>query len=263
MVDIEQFYYDELLAEFEKLSKNNRDSIGTIEALNTQFEEIKIELEKYLVSQLKNYFIDNINRTHLERLIKLFIKIETPLKDWTKIVGSNPKENPPKNIMFLNFNYTNTVLNSIRLSGFISKNHHIHIHGSINELNNPIIFGYGDDTDDEFKLLEKFGNNEILRMIKSNYYSNTQYYHNMLKFIDDIDYEIFVVGHSCGLSDRTLLKTIFEHKNCTLIKSFHYNGNEGDFYNRMQISRHFENKVKARERILSYDSICFIPQNSK
>jgi hypothetical protein len=33
--------------------------------------------------------------------------------------------------------------------------------------------------------------------------------------------------HSCGKSDRTLLNSIFEHKNCMTIKSFYYIDEDG------------------------------------
>ena len=35
------------------------------------------------------------------------------------------------------------------------------------------------------------------------------------------------MGHSCGNLDRTLLNTLFEHKNCVPIKPFYYIRKDG------------------------------------
>ena len=67
------------------------------------------------------------------------------------------------------------------------------------------------------------------------------------------------MGHSCGLSDRTLLNTIFEHENCRSIKIYyHEKKNEkgkvtGDNYTEItqNISRHFNNKKLMREKIVN------------
>jgi hypothetical protein len=100
-------------------------------------------------------------------------------------------------------------------------------------------------------------------LIKSFQYPKTDNYHKLLSFIEANDFEVFVVGHSCGLSDRTLLKTIFEHDKCLCIKTFHYKGEEEDFYKRIEISRHFSDKQKMRLRLLPFDQNATIPQNIK
>ena len=40
-------------------------------------------------------------------------------------------------------------------------------------------------------------------------------------------YQIFIFGHSCGISDRTLLIMLFEHDNCASIKVFYHEKYEG------------------------------------
>jgi len=65
-----------------------------------------------------------------------------------------------------------------------------------------------------------------------------------------------IFGHSCGISDRTLLSKIFEHKNCKSIKIFYYNGSEeSDNFNEvyMNLSRHFKEKERMREIVVSKD----------
>lgn len=98
-------------------------------------------------------------------------------------------------------------------------------------------------------------------MIKSFKYPQTNNYHKILGFIEDLDFEVFILGHSCGLSDRTLLKTLFEHSKCRAIQVLHYNGKEEFFNKSIEISRHFENKVMMRERLLPFDPSAKIPQN--
>ena len=67
------------------------------------------------------------------------------------------------------------------------------------------------------------------------------------------------MGHSCGLSDRTLLNTIFEHKYCRSIKVYYYQWKDEetneikDNYTEIiqNISRHFNKKKLMREKIVN------------
>jgi hypothetical protein len=62
------------------------------------------------------------------------------------------------------------------------------------------------------------------------------------------------MGHSCGISDRTLLNTIFEHKNCSSIKIFYHKMEDGtDNYSDVarNISRNFTNKPLMRKRVVN------------
>jgi hypothetical protein len=62
------------------------------------------------------------------------------------------------------------------------------------------------------------------------------------------------MGHSCGLSDRTLLNTLFEHENCVSIKVFYHQETETkDNYSDVvrNISRNFNNKAVMREKVVN------------
>jgi hypothetical protein len=62
------------------------------------------------------------------------------------------------------------------------------------------------------------------------------------------------MGHSCGNSDRTLLNTLFEHKNCVSIKPFYYKKEDGtDNYTEIvqNISRNFVDKKALRDRVVN------------
>ncbi|MDR2888026.1 MAG: hypothetical protein LBV26_08540, partial [Bacteroidales bacterium] len=66
-------------------------------------------------------------------------------------------------------------------------------------------------------------------------------------------------GHSCGNSDRTLLNTIFEHKNCISVKPFYRQWKDKDTdeikNNYMNIykniSRNFNDKKALRDIVVN------------
>jgi hypothetical protein len=70
------------------------------------------------------------------------------------------------------------------------------------------------------------------------------------------------MGHSCGLSDRTMLNTIFEHHNCRSIKVFYYERNGKDNFKEItqNISRHFNKKTLMREKLVDKSLSCPLPQ---
>ena len=128
-----------------------------------------------------------------------------------------------------------------------------HIHG---DLNNPdsIIFGYGDELDEDYKDLLKQSDNECLRNIKSIKYLESGKYRNLLQFIESAPYQVYIMGHSCGNSDRTLLNTLFEHKNCVSIKPYYYQKDDGsDNYLEIaqNICRNFTDMKLMRDRVVN------------
>ena len=96
-----------------------------------------------------------------------------------------------------------------------------HIHGDLTN-SDGIIFGYGDELDDQYKYLKGLNNNEYLRFFKSTRYLEADNYRKMLSFIESAPFQVLIMGHSCGNSDRTLLNTLFEHNNCVSIKPYYY-----------------------------------------
>lgn len=155
----------------------------------------------------------------------------------------------PDNILFVNFNYTNTVDFYLRRNVSFQ----IHIHGDLEKPQN-IIFGYGDEMDKNFTQLQNLNNNECLRKIKSIKYLESDNYRNVLRFIDSSPYQIYIMGHSCGNSDRTLLNTLFEHKNCISIKPYFYQKADGtDNYIEIvqNISRNFTDMKLMRDRVVN------------
>ena len=157
----------------------------------------------------------------------------------------------PDQILFLNFNYTNTADLYIPKGSEFKVNH---IHGELSNDKNPIIFGYGDELDDDYKEIAKLNDNDYLKNIKSIRYLETDNYRKLLSFIDSAPFQIYIMGHSCGNSDRTLLNTLFEHKNCVSIKPFYYEKPDGtDNYIEIvqNISRNFNDMRLMRDRVVN------------
>ncbi len=168
----------------------------------------------------------------------------------------------PNRLMLLNFNYTNTA--DLYLpqtdSNFIIN----HIHG---DLDNPdgIIFGYGDELDEKYLNIVKLNSNEHLRNIKSIKYLESANYRNILSFIESEPYQIFIMGHSCGNSDRTLLNTLFEHKNCVSIKPYYHqqeNGSDNYLDIVQNILRNFTDMKLMRDRVVNKTFCEPLPQHS-
>lgn len=160
----------------------------------------------------------------------------------------------PNRLMLLNFNYTNTADLYIPRGNDYEYWFPInHIHGELKG-NSNIIFGYGDEFDDKYNNIVKLNNNEHLRNIKSIRYLESSNYRTMLSFIESAPYQIYIMGHSCGNSDRTLLNTLFEHKNCVSIKPFYHQKEDGsdNYLDIIQnISRNFTNMKFMRDRVVN------------
>lgn len=167
----------------------------------------------------------------------------------------------PNNTMLLSFNYTGvTDLYSQSCRCYVN-----HIHGDLQE---PckMIFGYGDELDDNYKKFLKQEDNEYLKNVKSIRYLESPNYRNMLQFIDSAPYQIYIMGHSCGNSDRTLLNTLFEHKNCVSIKPYYYQKQEGsDNYMEIvqNICRNFTDMKLMRDRVVNKTFCEPLPQVAK
>jgi hypothetical protein len=200
-----------------------------------------------------------------QRLIQK-IKIKKPLIEIKKLLQSDLANNYfdliPDQTIFLNFNYTFTEKVYSYAREFdqfndtkFTKVKSIHIHGTIDKRdNNPVIFGFGDEIDDDYKSIEKLNNNDYLENIKSINYLETDNYKKLLEYINSENFQIFIFGHSCGISDRTLLNTIFEHENCSSIKLYYHKKSEiNDNYSDIirNLSRNFNDKAKMRDRVVN------------
>ena len=234
-------------------------------SINTK---VKLEHSKLLIDMeglKKNQITINELNEHNRNLISR-IGENDPQKEIRKILLSDSAPNffnlQPEEILFLNFNYTFTEKIYSNHSEFESyhsnrglKKKYIHIHGTTDKYDkNDVIFGFGDEIDEDYKSIENLNNNIYLENIKSIKYLETDNYKQLLEFLNSGDYQIFIFGHSCGISDRTLLSTLFEHKHCASIKPFYHKRDDGtDNYSDIirNISRNFNNKSIMRDKVVN------------
>lgn len=287
-VDIEMCYYQLLKDE----SLRNSLKIFSVKDLNNQFEKVKNLFEYYLKNVVLPFIKLDEDFIKLE-IIDLFIPIAKTNLDYNskyryydylkefdqkyhiqldqineKIINRNSHINEidlPK-LLFLDFNYTNTVdlykdILERRCYPY-SNIDIIKIHGEIDNKSNPINFGFGDEMDSQYKVLENYNDNEYLKNIKSFHYFYNQNYRDLMNWIELGNYQIIIMGHSCGLSDRTLLNTLFEHEKCASIKFFYYKNKTVDNYTDIiqNISRHFNDKKVMRNKIVNKSLTKPLPQ---
>lgn len=288
-VDIENIYYNALISIL--MEEPTYEYLGDIDRLNREFEEIKKLLEHYLTEKVAKKFSFTNTYSDNKSICDLFeykyrdfsseedkrYYLEFPPKFRGIINDFNREFGPIKVLdrsveyenLFLDFNYTPTVSNYVQILNdknhkAFGKSHQIQIHGALSSLNNPINFGFGDEMDDNYRLLETKNDNKYLENIKSFMYLNNSNYKKLLHWLEIDDFQVFIMGHSCGLSDRTLLNTIFEHDNCKSIKLFYYDYGDGtDNFKELSqdISRHFNKKALMRSKVVDKSLSKPLPQD--
>lgn len=245
-VDIENEYYALLIQQTFPNNENSQRLDPMI--LNIQLDHLKTMLIEYLKME---------DKKEVEVIHSIKEKIYRPIKKREIVVeyinNSNdftPEDNTPDNILLLNFNYTKTAEQYLDTGSNVKINY---IHGYLNN-EKSIIFGYGDELDCNFEKLKNLNDNEYLRNMKSIRYLEADNYRKLLEFIDSEPFQICIMGHSCGTSDRTLLNTLFEHKNCVSIKPYYYEKEKGaDNYLELvqNISRNFTDMKLMRDRVVN------------
>ena len=252
-VDIENTYFELLRVIVQTKDVNgkikHKDSIDDI---NNELSHIIFYLKEYLSS------LDiDINNEVTSKYIKHF-NDELDVDDFLEYDKSKQEVSLGLNY-FLNFNYTDSLT---RLLNNYKKYHYLqnHIHGDL--IDSEIIFGFGDEMDSIYKQIEELNDNRYFEHIKSFHYFKTPNQRKLQTFLNSGFYQVFIYGHSCGLSDRVMLNEIFEHENCKSIKIYYYN--DDDFTTKtMEISRHFKSNKEMRKKIVDKSIDCLIPQINK
>lgn len=288
-VDVENEYY-QLLEHYSLETYSSKE----IEKLNNQLQYMQELLTEYLtiINQQETPMIENIRRKIYAPIKKSDISIESTKTLAEYIVWCNKQKNDvwdlklyyyginpitsgyihdiekfksdstscteypkaymlPDRIMLLNFNYTKTARKYLKQDREIFSLNHIH---GVLESPDSIIFGYGDEFEDKYKKLQNLNNNECLTNIKTIRYQESDNYRKVLAFIESAPFQVYIMGHSCGNSDRTLLNTIFEHTNCISIKPYFYQKKDGtDSYIELvqNISRNFTDMKLMRDRVVN------------
>ena len=245
-VDIENEYYA-LLIRYTYPNIDNSLKQESPKILNEQLEHLKIKLIDYLKLEVKKdvNYIPSIK----DKIYRPIKKREIAVANLNYLGNKNSKDVMPNNIMLLNFNYTMTE-EQYKGSGVeVQVNH---IHGCLDKANS-VIFGYGDELDSDFEKLKNLNDNECLRNMKSIRYLEAENYREMLEFIESGPFQVCIMGHSCGNSDRTLLNTLFEHRFCVSVKPYYYKKDGTDNYLELvqNISRSFTDMKLMRDRVVN------------
>lgn len=157
----------------------------------------------------------------------------------------------PDNILVISFNYTDTIdkyIQSLPSSQRFKVNH---IHGDLQNLD-EMIFGYGNEDDKFYKTLLN-SPSEFTTQLKFIRYSYDERYREISEFLNQDTFQVYIMGHSCGESDHSLLNRLFEHKNCVSIKPFYHKMDSGDNAHELitAIHRSFTTKKRALEYVVN------------
>lgn len=238
-VDIEIIFF--------KMLKDSSTKEEAIKKLNKEMHHLKELLKKYLINEYNNIKLANIPLIQ-EQFGQVFKKGEAQPK-------TIKADKEISSTCILNFNYTDTP--DLYLNEFVAGTfEHIKIHGGLDGddiSSQGLVFGFGDELDEDYLKFENMENDELFEHIKSFKYLQFQNYRNLLEFIEGNPFQVHVYGHSLGLSDRTLLNTIFENENCISIKLFYHKWEGGDDYEQktFAISRHFRSKASLRSKVVN------------
>lgn len=266
--DIETMFYDELNI----LLDDNDTTNEEIDKFNSDFQRIIVLLEQYLSIEVNSQ--KEFNKNVFDRISSL-LDLKYKLNDLSieyrnqfpgyikeintslKIVQEGNGDDIITRSLILDFNYTQTAYKYLKNRSDIV---YINIHGILKDEANPMIFGFGDELDENYLKIEKSRLNGVLKYIKSINYLKISNYRDVLSFLELDKFQVFIWGHSCGLTDRTLLNHIFEHNNCVGIKPYFYQryNEETDSYSDnyleivSNIARNFRDKNKLRDRVVNY-----------
>lgn len=245
-VDIENEYYSLLIQE--KMSMDKGIILPNYKELNSHLDILKYKLIEYLKSESEKEttIINEIKDKICRPIMKKEIAVASPLHYDYRTKDANS----PSRIMLLNFNYTKTTEQYIVNENNATINY---IHGRL-DAPESVIFGYGDELDSGYQKLKNQNNNEALRNIKSIRYMESDNYRLVLEFVESAPFQICIMGHSCGNSDRTLLNTLFEHHNCVSVKPYYYVKEDGsDNYLELvqNISRNYTDMKLMRDRVVN------------
>jgi len=250
-VDIENIYYSYLKNSMVpgKRTLNNRP-FPSIEQLNSDLDFLRNKFIEYLKAECDDFKCDLSESPYL-KLFKEGLSFKLNC-DPDSIKTFKTKLKGESKTLLLNFNYTNLIkkyeeTNSVTGDSFGT----IQIHGSI-DYPESIVFGFGDEIDEAYQEIERLNKNKFFEHIKSFRYLQDGNYQKLMAFVANSPFEVVVLGHSLGLSDRTMLSQIFENDNLKRVHLY-YHEDQKDFTEKTyEISRHFKSKGRMREIIVPF-----------
>lgn len=241
---LSNFQRDQKWSSFEelygKLLYKHQDSARDIDTLNEELEVYKYGLESYLDEQIEEKVIGDdpgkIFRKNVLELLKNGFTSDISIKNYT----------------ILSFNYTTRLIEHY-LNGLEGGHYFLPIHGRLRSTDVPVIFGFGNENTSEYQQLENRGNSELLKNFKTFQYLRSTYYRSLLSILagnGPRGVYVQVIGHSLGLTDKTLLRTIFQHDNVRDIELVYHGKPENYFELSYNASRLFDNNEMMREKVI-------------
>ena len=209
-VDIESEYFTYL---HETATGNAKNKVELIEELNHDLKIVSNYLQKYLMKTEEEFdfkAIYDLDPEFEDKITKLI---------FNRIIFSSGTVGQKYKTLIVNYNYTNTVSRYINRNPYDYEVESINLHGSVES--QDIIFGYGHVDNPAYKQLKDSGNDEFLKGLKLFNYHKESNYRKLSDFIHKDEYDIYVVGHSCGESDGTTMRRFFDNKNCKRINICH------------------------------------------
>ncbi|WP_319590482.1 AbiH family protein [uncultured Draconibacterium sp.] len=233
--DIEHTYY-EILKNFNN-KKYIHDTFGNvweynnIKELNQDFDEIKKWLSKYLENEESKFKVNKNYEIFFDSLSK-------------------------QKSVILNFNYTKTVKEYIERKNLDIEI--IQIHGELNNPANPIIFGFAASNEESKELLDENDNNYVRNIKKFNYlFTNNE--HILKNHLESAEFNLFVLGHSCGVSDKLILSQILNSKGIFKIYPFYFKDRMGYFETMVNIDRIIDDYSKTDLNKASFKKLVSFP----
>lgn len=188
--DIEGFYYEAL----QKI--NERD----LEKFQNDFKLIKQKL------------IDYLNFLNIKAI---------PNDNFKHFFGHNYFCNP-KNNLILNFNFTDTLekLYSNELTSFKINQ----VHGALGNLpENEIVFGHDISRQAYDEYISEGKHDKFFDNIKFLKYRLNSSLEDLNSFLDEFEpFNLFIIGHSCSISDKIMLETILSNPELNQVSIFYY-----------------------------------------
>ncbi|MFT5821427.1 MAG: hypothetical protein ACI8ZM_002680 [Crocinitomix sp.] len=253
-VDIENEYFKVLKLVIEKYKEDvnmNQFYGNKLTNLNAELNFLKSKLIEYLLE------IEQMNKSDEVVIdeIRKYLFGQIALSDFSKDKEDLHHYKGLEQVQLLNFNYTSTAKRYLneKENRYTTVND---IHGTLVKPES-VVFGFGDEMDELYTDMEQLNDNEFFTHIKSFKYFQNNNYWNLLKFIETYKFQVSIMGHSCGLSDRTMLNSIFEHENCTSIRLFYHKRADGtNNFTELthEISRHFTDKAAMRSKIVPFEN---------
>ena len=127
-------------------------------------------------------------------------------------------------------------------------------------MDEDIIFGYGDDTDENYKKMKNTKEKEYLRNFKTFHYLNSSNNRKVLNELSTKDnYDVLVIGHSLDTTDKTILKKILDTNKCDYIELIKRSDlkteeekKEAHFELHANLARIFDSESDLREKLIPF-----------